>query len=334
MGGVEPEYMLKKEHIIEEPKLSVQPKPSISKNTNPDTSEPSKIMNVKALGAVNEEILPRSIQFGKYDISTWYSSRYPQEYAKLSKLYLCEFCFKYMKQSYTLQRHIQKCSLRRPPGNEIYRTEGNLSVYEVYGNRSKIYCQNLCFLAKLFLDHKTLYFDVEPFIFYILTKNDTKGSHLLGYFSKEKVCAQKYNLSCIMTVPIYQRKGYGRFLIDFSYLLSRVENQPGTPEKPFSSLGKLTYYSYWKSVILEYIDNCRNKSSITISDIQLKTGMHTEDIALALMLLDFLRKKPEHKYVLTIDSRKVDFHMKKVNTSFQEGSRVNLNPNFFIGPRL
>ena len=48
----------------------------------------------------------------------------------------------------------------------------------------KIYCQNLCLLAKLFLDHKTLYFDVEPFVFYILTEVDRQGAHIVGYFSK------------------------------------------------------------------------------------------------------------------------------------------------------
>lgn len=49
---------------------------------------------------------------------------------------------------------------------------------------SQIYCQNLCLLAKLFLDHKTLYFDVEPFVFYILTEVDRQGAHIVGYFSK------------------------------------------------------------------------------------------------------------------------------------------------------
>lgn len=41
----------------------------------------------------------------------------------------------------------------------------------------------------------------------------------MGYFSKEKHCQQKYNVSCIMTMPQYQRQGYGRFLIHFSELL-------------------------------------------------------------------------------------------------------------------
>ena len=111
-----------------------------------------------------------------------------------------------------------KCGLSHPPANEIYRSK-DLSVFEVDGSLNKIYCQNLCLLAKLFLDHKTLYYDVEPFLFYVLTVNDEYGSHLVGYFSKEKHCQQKYNVSCIMTMPQYQRKGYGRYLIDFSKYL-------------------------------------------------------------------------------------------------------------------
>ena len=90
---------------------------------------------------------------------------------------------------YSLMLHVfifffqEKCGLYHPPANEIYRHEG-LSVFEVDGNVNKIYCQNLCLLAKLFLDHKTLYYDVEPFLFYVLTVNDEDGCHLVGYFSK------------------------------------------------------------------------------------------------------------------------------------------------------
>ena len=47
--------------------------------------------------------------------------------------------------------------------------QGELSVFEVDGNTNKIYCQNLCLLVKLFLDHKTLYHDVDSFLFYVLT---------------------------------------------------------------------------------------------------------------------------------------------------------------------
>ena len=46
---------------------------------------------------------------------------------------------------------------------------------------------NLCLLAKLFLDHKTLYYDTDPFLFYIMCILDDRGFHIVGYFSKEKV---------------------------------------------------------------------------------------------------------------------------------------------------
>ena len=62
----------------------------------------------------------------------------------------------------------------------------SISVFEVNGSDHKIYCQNLCLMAKLFLDHKTLYFDVEPFLFYILTEVDEQGCHVVGYFSKAR----------------------------------------------------------------------------------------------------------------------------------------------------
>jgi len=55
------------------------------------------------------------------------------------------------------------------------------------------YAQNLCLLAKLFLDHKTLYYDTDPFLFYILCEVDRIGYHIVGYFSKVSVarCSNK-----------------------------------------------------------------------------------------------------------------------------------------------
>ena len=50
-------------------------------------------------------------------------------------------------------------------------------VFEVDGYEQRIYCQNLCYIAKLFLDHKTLYYDVDPFLFYVLCEIDERGRY-------------------------------------------------------------------------------------------------------------------------------------------------------------
>src|SRR5690606_9685142 len=122
------------------------------------------------------------IRIGRYLIDALYRSPYPTTFEGLNTLYVCEFCLHYLSSSYVYKRHFAKCPLQFPLGNEIYRsTKGDLSVFEVDGNRAKSYCQNLCLLSKLFLNHKTLYFDVEPFLFYVLTKNDDVGMHIVGY---------------------------------------------------------------------------------------------------------------------------------------------------------
>ena len=91
-----------------------------------------------------------------------------------------------------------------------------MSIFEVDGRKNKIYCQNLCLLSKMFLDHKSLFYDVEPFLFYVITETDDDGAHFVGYFSKEKLSPKNYNVSCIMTLPVRQRQGWGNLLIDFS----------------------------------------------------------------------------------------------------------------------
>jgi hypothetical protein len=68
----------------------------------------------------------------------------------------------------------------------------------------------------MFLDHKSLFYDVEPFLFYVMTETDEIGARFVGYFSKEKRSPKDYNVSCIMTLPVRQRQGWGNLLIDFS----------------------------------------------------------------------------------------------------------------------
>eukprot|EP00004_Rigifila_ramosa_P022029 TRINITY_DN5950_c0_g1_i1.p1 TRINITY_DN5950_c0_g1~~TRINITY_DN5950_c0_g1_i1.p1 ORF type:complete len:236 (+),score=65.99 TRINITY_DN5950_c0_g1_i1:436-1143(+) len=193
-----------------------------------------------------------------------------------------------MKSETAYARHKEKCELRHPPGDEIYRKQ-EISVFEVDGRKSKIYCQNLCLLAKLFLDHKTLYYDVDPFLFYILTEYDSRGCHLVGYFSKEKDSADDYNVACILTLPPHQRKGYGKFLIEFSFELTRKEEKTGTPEKPLSDLGLLGYRSFWSHALLEFFVTNPQKQSISMRELSQVTSFKTEDILSTLQVMGVIK---------------------------------------------
>ncbi|TIB82200.1 hypothetical protein E3Q22_00467 [Wallemia mellicola] len=221
------------------------------------------------------------LRFGNYEIQTWYAAPYPEEYTNLpsGRMFICEWCLSYRKSEFQMSRHTLKCKYRYPPGDEIYRNE-NVSIFEVDGRKNRIYCQNLCLLAKMFLDHKTLYYDVEPFLFYIITEHTANGEEFVGYFSKEKRSGMGYNLSCIMTLPIRQRKGWGMFAIDFSYLLSRKEGKIGTPERPLSKLGFLSYKRYWTTAIYKAL--LSTEQPHTLGQLSELTGMTIPDVTFTL----------------------------------------------------
>lgn len=270
------------------------------------------------------------IHFGDYEINTWHAAPYPEEYARNKVLPLCEFCLKYMSSGHVRKRHKLKCAARHPPGTEIYR-QGNISIWEVDGARAQLYCQNLCLLAKMFLNSKTLYYDVEPFMFYVLTENDPFGCHFVGYFSKEKQQPFKTNgtnnVSCILTLPIFQRKGYGQLLIDFSYLLSRVEGRPGTPEKPLSDLGLLSYRKYWRLMICRFFYARRNGGPYSIMDITQATGMTPDDVISALESLEFLVRNDETgKYAIRLNWEAIDLVVNK----YKANNYVQIEPEKLI----
>lgn len=245
------------------------------------------------------------IELGRWEMDTWYYSPFPEEFRQCEKLWFCEFCLKFMKSATTLARHQKKCELRHPPGNEIYR-DGKVSVFEVCGHKDKVYCQNVCFIAKLFLDHKTLYYDTDPFLFYIVTECDERGCHIVGYFSKEKNSADGYNLSCILTLPPFQRRGHGKFMMAFSYELSKREGKPGTPERPLSDLGYIGYRSYWMRVVLHELKQAAGRMSI--KEMTFKTGILKEDLIGTLQALNFIRYwKGQH--VVNVTPKTIEEHL-------------------------
>ncbi|PRT56168.1 Histone acetyltransferase mst2 [Wickerhamiella sorbophila] len=229
-------------------------------------------------------------------IPTWYTAPYPEEYTKRSYISVCDMCLKYMKSDFVAHRHSLKCPGRAPPGTEIYRDSG-YSVFEIDGAHAPLYCQRLCLMAKLFLDSKALYYDVEPFLFYVLTSVDETGCHFIGYFSKLKISSdfpakdKANNVSCIVTLPGLQQKGFGQFLISLSYFLTRAQHTTGTPEKPLSELGAKAYTKFWTLHICEELEliHAEKTRKISIQELSMRTGMTTDDVIYSLETLGWFK---------------------------------------------
>lgn len=134
-----------------------------------------------------------------------------------------------------------------------------------------------------------------------MTENDNYGCHFVGYFSKEKRPSSLNNVSCILVLPIHMRKGYGQYLIEFSYLLTRVERKTGSPEKPLSDMGLVSYRKYWRLVLCEEL--LEQKGLVSISAISDRTGMTPDDIVSALEGLRALVRDPvTKKYAFRLDT--------------------------------
>ncbi|KAH6623609.1 acyl-CoA N-acyltransferase, partial [Chaetomium tenue] len=162
----------------------------------------------------------------------------------ISMLYVCPRCFKYSKELVMWWEHVHWCEKQAYlPGNKIYahpkgkRTimvpsnsapkqsrgkrgsvgqrmvqeevhdEGEWSIREVDGEDDTLFCQNLSLFGKLFLETKSVFFDVTDFKYFLLVytspatppaaagatkieappKDENSRSQIVGFFSKEKM---------------------------------------------------------------------------------------------------------------------------------------------------
>ncbi|GAB0141644.1 hypothetical protein EsHS_00002230 [Epichloe bromicola] len=221
----------------------------------------------------------------------------------LERLYVCPSCFKYAKELVAWRGHVRICERRGfVPGRKIYthprgrrkvlvayrgkgpgpkrrrgdggvryteeivQDEGEWSIWEVDGEKDGLFCQNLSLFAKLFLDNKSVFFDVTGFNYFLLVYTpppklvapgtEPVQSHppqVTGFFSKEKMSWDNNNLACILVFPPWQRKGLGALLMGASYEISRREGILGGPEKPISDLGKKGYKRFWSGEISRWL---------------------------------------------------------------------------------
>jgi hypothetical protein len=92
-----------------------------------------------------------------------------------------------------------------------------------------------------------------------------------------------------LTFPQHQKHGYGKFIISLSYELTKREHKTGSPEKPLSDLGKISYRSYWTHILLHLLAAHDPAKDISIKDISMQTGIKTEDIISTLQYLEMIK---------------------------------------------
>lgn len=81
----------------------------------PSTPGPSSEKGKTKAAPETEEKKPLRIQqirFGDYNINTWYDAPFPEEYNNLpdGRMWICEFCLKYMKSDFSELRHRVRCA--------------------------------------------------------------------------------------------------------------------------------------------------------------------------------------------------------------------------------
>ena len=82
--------------------------------------------------------------------------------------------------------------------------------------------------------------------------------------------------------------------------VSYYVGQHGTPEKPLSPLGEVSYQAYWRSVILQFLADNDTLATISIKDIADKTGMSPHDISATFQRLKMIERDQETGMFITI----------------------------------
>lgn len=115
-----------------------------------------------------------------------------------------------------------------------------------------------------------------------------RHSTSVAYYSK---VGAKANVSSLGNVSAECLKLVANFVpFPPGYLLSKREGQPGSPEKPLSDLGRLSYMAYWRSVVVECLHELSDQQ-LTIRHLSKITGICPQDITSTLLHLNMLEQR-------------------------------------------
>lgn len=179
-------------------------------------------------------------------------------------------------------------------------------------NSTQLYAQNLSLFAKLFLDTKSVFYDVTTFLYYLLVAHNpvpsidssipasqttshgpTHTSQVIGFFSKEKMSWDNNNLACILIFPPWQKHGLGQILMGASYEMSKREGRLGGPEKPLSELGGKAYTKFWAQTLARVIMGLEEGREVTVKELRDETFIVVEDLVATLTGMGVLEQGKE-----------------------------------------
>ena len=84
----------------------------------------------------------------------------------------------------------------------------------------------------------------------------------------------------------------------------------GTPEKPLSDLGLLSFRSYWTQVLLEILR--KHRGNLSIKEISDMTAIKTEDIISTLQSLNLI-KYWKGQHIISVTPKIIEEHLKAAN---------------------
>lgn len=304
-------------------------------SSGPTSAKPAKNTSKKQKAKDDDRPNIAKVVLGEQVMVPLYKSPYPVDLVgeKPEMLYVCEFCFKYTTDISKYLGHRKFCEIGHGaelPGTFEEQIDREHSIYRVDAETDGLFCSNMCLFAKLFMHDKSIYFDLKGFIFYTVVKSIDDGisavpgipmreplRRVVGFFSKEKMSWDDFNLACILVFEPFLRCGLGTKMIEYSYRLSKREGKPGSPEKPMSDLGKLTYHRYWRRVISGVLLNpdpkraaTTTQKEISIADISKITMITPEDILEILGQMEAVVKRPADGQIIISISR-VEAFIKK-----------------------
>jgi histone acetyltransferase MYST1 len=118
-----------------------------------------------------------------------------------------------------------------------------------------------------------------------------------------------------------------------AYELSKLEAKVGSPEKPLSDLGKLSYRSYWAYVLLRELRDRRGEA-LSIKTLSASTSIKAEDIISTLQALRMVMVwKDAHVVKVTadaVDAQLAQFDAARLN--FAKPEAIHWKPRAGPGP--